>query len=97
MLLCRDRGKGPTFSRTIRIDFNRPAVFRRITRSLVVQHGVPKGRYSKLSRLGQQGGKLFSRAPFGRSCKFLVKFSKIPQIVAIVAVALRAVGFAAWW
>lgn len=83
--------------RTFSIDLDSPALLFGVSGCFVVQDSIPDDQDSQTLGLRNQFVQLFSRSPFGCTCPFLIELAEIPEVIAIVAIAMRVVGLAAWW
>jgi len=82
---------------TLSVDFDSPTLLLGVSGCLVVQHSIPDDQDIRALGLCDQLVQLFSRSPLGCASPFLIEFAEIPEVVAVVAVAVWIVGLAAWW
>lgn len=82
---------------TLSVNLDSPTLLFGIPGRLVVQNSIPDDQDIAALGLRDQLVQLFSRSPLGCTGPFLIEFTKIPEVVAVVTVAVWFVGLAAWW
>ena len=81
--------------RTFSVYLDSPALLFGVSSCFVVQNSIPDDQDSQALGLCDQLVQLFSRSPLGCACPLLVELAQIPEVIAIIAVAVRVVGLAA--